>query len=125
MIETGNWEKKCWGRVRHIEHQNALISILEVEKGWRCSKHYHTHRFNSFRVITGSLLIELFNSQDLSSNVHQLVVDKGKEVTVCPGILHRFQVLESGIVVETYWTTDGTVPSIFDIFRFDEGGKAE
>lgn len=117
------WEKKCWGRVKHIEHPYTLISILEVEKGFRCSRHLHVHRFNSFRVISGSLLIEIFdNDGNPTLDIHPILIKTGEDVTIEPGINHRFEVRESGVVVETYWTTDGTIPSIDDIVRLDEGG---
>lgn len=120
------WETKCWGRVQHVEHPYTIVSILEVEKGFRCSRHCHEHRFNSFRVVTGSLLIEIFNDDGTPSHqVRPILIRTGEEVTIEPTIYHRFEVREPGIIVETYWTVDGTIPSIDDIVRLDEGGKVE
>lgn len=131
------WEDKCWGRVAHLSSQKALVSILEVDAGWRCSRHFHKKRINHFRVISGSIRICCFALDDRIVNLDNItdpkelsdkltlytskILGPGSSYTCMFGSIHCFEVIESGTVVETYWNFDGTTPDINDIVRFDEG----
>ena len=53
------WEDKCWGRVMHCFSSDlASVSYLEVEAGYRCSRHWHVDRLNEFIVISGKIVVE-------------------------------------------------------------------
>lgn len=145
------WEKKAWGRVKHIFHSShAAVSILEVKEGFRCSRHRHNHRWNQFCPIDAELAVEIFLSdvqvtmdegmvrrlvKDLQNLRVPMFRDKMNRqcsaiVHLMPGdvfnvpneIVHRFRVLKSGNVVEVYWTDSDHEVALDDIVRFDEGG---
>lgn len=118
-----NWEEKCWGRVSHISTDDALVSLLKVEEGGYCSIHRHLHRFNSFRVISGSIVILEYRLPSIEVPIRKKILVPGDSYTVPPGQWHSFEVLQSGTVVEVYWTADGTLVSIEDIVRIREGGR--
>jgi len=121
MIELFPWEYKVWGRVKHNETEKVMTSILEIDPNFRCSIHHHEHRFNQFHVITGSLTIVCYVKNDRYFKTLKL----GDVYVVPPNIQHYFECREPSVVVETYWTEDGTPVSINDIVRFDEGGPID
>ncbi len=143
--EDRSWQDKCWGQVRHVfESDDVAISILKVNKGFRCSRHYHRHRKNQFIVISGKIEVLEWATFDQSTFPHptgRLELDAWSlnphtvpagvpwamnSHTVPAGVPHMFRVLEDGIVVEVYSrdsSNGGNGPvSINDIVRFDEGG---
>ncbi len=130
--EDRSWQDKCWGQVRHVfESDDVAISILKVNKGFRCSRHYHRHRKNQFIVISGKIEVLEWVAFDRSTYPHpthrfELSPWAMNTCTVPAGVPHMFRVLEDGIVVEVYSrdsSNGGTGPvSIGDIVRFDEGG---
>lgn len=122
------WSRKVWGLVCHcfFSHDVAM-SILKVDSGFRCSRHLHKHRANTFWLISGVVDVwEWVDEMDVRRNPNQPVyVHRMKfsdpHVTVNAGRPHMFRVIESGTVVEIY-TPDGGPVDIEDITRFDEGG---
>ena len=123
------WEEKCWGEVLHCFHNpQASVSYLKVQAGYRCSRHYHWDRANDFIVISGQIMIETWG---LGSLVGEHTTTSPKTELLVPGdthsipskLLHRFNVIESGEVIEVYWADHGGVVSIDDIVRIDVGGK--
>lgn len=51
----------------------------------------------------------------------EVVLGAGDCHDVHPNVVHSFEVLESGVVIEVYWPADGVRFS--DIKRLDTGGK--
>ena len=118
-------ETKIWGTVRHLFDDDASVSILRVNAGFCCSRHYHIHRWNRFDVIRGCIAVIMYGMNlngDLIVMSRQ-VLRASEGYPVPPDIIHRFEVIESGIVVETYWTTDGSPVQADDIKRIDVGSK--
>lgn len=117
------WEKKEWGKVNHsfLSDQFA-VSRLEVVAGTRCSRHTHKKRANLFFVFSGCLLIQEWSPHNMEMSFDTQLPPGGVHI-VHSGILHRFCVIESGKVLETYWSDDiEGVVSLDDIDRLDEGG---
>ena len=117
-------ETKIWGTVIHSRPtDDIMVTHLDVNKGFRCSKHKHEHRFNHFIVISGRLFIEAWLSGPMKEPT-KILVGPGEEVTVAPNTFHRFLVEESGKVIEVYWSKKPDL-SFEDIVRLDVGGKIE
>lgn len=131
------WEKKVWGHVHHIfACPQASVSYLAVQAGTRCSIHYHEDRFNQFYVLAGRIVIEvwddLLDPVDFTADMvekpdKRIVLDAGRSfagrlAAVGPKRLHRFRVLASGNLIETYWALPYKSVRYDDIRRFDEGG---
>ena len=136
------WEEKCWGRVLHVfANEHAAVSCLEVEKGFRCSQHFHEERANLFAVQSGHVVIEMWSTvcrHEPALEIHtdsypQYVVktckrklsllEPGATLCVPSGMWHRFSVLESGQMTEVYWPDRGGKVDIEDIQRFEVGGE--
>ena len=110
-------ETKVWGKVRHVfGSEVCAVSILEVEKGFRRSKHYHENRINRFIVHSGIIEVILHDQGTRHS------LGTGDVFDVEPGALHSFEVIESGIIVEIYWSPPVRQD---DIIRMELGGKIE
>ena len=114
------WEEKCWGEVLHCFHNSqASVSYLKVREGYRCSRHFHEDRANDFIVISGQIMIEVW-SKGKEPKTELLI--PGDTFSVLSKIVHRFNVIESGDLIEVYWPDRGGVVSIDDIIRLDVGG---
>lgn len=122
------WEPKCWGEVQHVfTADEVAVSVLRVNGGFRCSRHYHEHRDNQFDVISGEIEVwEWHDSAHVTagpySPLYKTNLVAGQSVRIVANKPHMFRVLKSGIVVEIYTAFDGPV-DIDDIIRFDEGGR--
>jgi len=123
-----HWETKCWGRVLHVfESDEVAVSVLRVEKGFRCSRHLHQFRRNQFDVVSGRIEVwEWTDEDDLRKNptrpMNMSRLFSGMSIRIGAGRPHMFRVLEDGIVVEVYTADKGPV-KLDDIVRFDEGGR--
>ena len=116
------WEDKCWGKVQHVfASEQAAISHLVVNRGWRCSKHLHRERANLFAVSSGCIAVDEW---DKEKRIKTTFLEVGEVHVVPSGVMHRFRVVSSGVVIEVYWSDvdDGRV-SLSDIDREDAGGQ--
>lgn len=121
---SAEWEEKIWGQVMHVfADPHAAVSLLEVNAGYRCSVHYHEHRVNQFCVTAGRIVVEEYHTLGYQDSVAPHELGVGDVLIVPAGIWHCFRVLESGTVVENYWSANGAPVEIDDIIRQDVGGK--
>lgn len=121
-MDDGLTETKVWGSVRHLFDGPVSVSILQVDAGTYCSLHRHASRWNMFFVVCGSINVVVYDSE--AKNVSfKMRLRKGQTFKVNPGVWHRFEVIEDGRVVETYWTDDGSPATPGDIERLKEGGR--
>ncbi len=112
-------ETKVWGKASHVFCSEACaVSVLEVVKGYRCSWHHHEHRVNMFFVQSG--VIDVISYMDDMQPSIRARLAAGDCYSVAPMMRHRFEVIESGVVVEVYYPMPVRLD---DIVRHDEGGK--
>ena len=96
----GPWQGKCWGRTRLLFHFNSVeLHLIEAKPGYRCSRHYHTTKWNRFAVISGVLNVRIFGD----GRIDETIVGPGQVTDVPPGVLHEFEALEDAVAVECYW----------------------
>ena len=112
-----DWEGKVWGRVSHLFYSDQLgVSYLQVNSGFCCSWHLHHWRANGFLVKSGRIQIELRDKPPV-------ILSPGEFYLVPSRVDHRFCVLESGEVIEVYWSDrPGAGVQQDDIHRWDQGG---
>ncbi len=122
------WEEKCWGSVQHIfvgaegPAPAAALSKLQIDAGWRCSRHLHEHRYNLFSVTLGIVVIEEWGLMSLVKTT--TVLRPGDVLVVPPMTVHRFRVVQPGSLVELYWSDNSWQDcTMNDIVRFDMGGR--
>lgn len=122
---NAKWEQKDWGEVLHLFlRDDAAVSMLHVEKDFRCSRHYHKDRANMFIVVSGKIDV-LICDHKTSPGPRVAHLESGHAVVVESGCLHWFEVVEAGTVIEVYWADKGGKVSIDDIVRKDVGGPVE
>lgn len=116
-------EVKAWGSANHIfSSPHCAVSILETEAGGYCSRHKHAHRVNRFVVTSGEIDVVEYAEDGQTETTRKRLLP-GDVVDVDPGVIHRFEVVIPGMVIEVYWSGDGAAVSLDDIERLDVGGK--
>lgn len=125
--QSAAWERKVWGNVLHLMVADGVaVSVLRVNRGYRCSRHRHLERANQFTVISGCIRVcrRRWTAEKPREGIWTDVVTlfPGDSYTVPSCDLHCFEVVEDGVVVETYWADRGGAVSLDDIERLDVGG---
>lgn len=117
-------ENKIWGTATHVfSNPHCAVSILQTVRGGFCSRHYHKQRINRFIVESGCIEVVEYNpTGELEANRTKL--GPGEVWDVDAGVIHRFEVIEPGLVIEVYYPAKpGDVVSHHDIERLDIGGR--
>ena len=98
----GPWQGKCWGRTRLLfTHNSTELHLIEAKPGYRCSRHYHSQKWNRFVVVSGSLNVRIFHDDEID----ETIVMPGQVTDVPPGVQHEFEALEYTVAIECYWVT--------------------
>lgn len=84
--------KKVWGEEHWVVNKNYCGKILILQKGYRCSIHYHELKDETFYVLTGRVLLEV--------NGHPKILMSGDKQHIGLGDMHRFTGLENSRMVE-------------------------
>lgn len=118
-------ETKVWGTATHVfASPQAAVSILDTLKGGYCSRHFHSQRVNRFVVHTGVINVVEYDPGG-TVEVSRTKLQSGDMHDVEAGVVHRFEVVEPGLVVEIYYPSrPQDRVSQDDIIRLDLGGIA-
>jgi mannose-6-phosphate isomerase-like protein (cupin superfamily) len=98
---------KIWGNTELI-HANSVLELhrIEFRTGFKCSEHYHRHRWNGFFVESGEMLIRVWQDQDQAGLVDETVLKAGDFTQVKPGLVHQFEGVKDGVAFELYWAQE-------------------
>jgi len=90
-------QAKVWGE-RWLLRQDSThaISYLKLKKGYRCSWHHHTEKYNLFFVCFGTVGIMV---EELGEK-QEIILTGGQSCTVKPGQWHEFRVYENSAMLE-------------------------
>jgi mannose-6-phosphate isomerase-like protein (cupin superfamily) len=92
---------KIWGNTQCIFNKNNVsIHRIYINKGSKCSKHYHLHKFNTFFVESGVLKISIYQKD--YPLVDETILRSGNSTVVKPGLFHMFEALEDTVAYEIY-----------------------
>jgi len=102
--------EKVWGREEWIANTDKYCGkFLYLEKGKRCSLHYHKKKDETFYIFKGRVLMEINNKDK--------VMKKGDAVHITPMMAHRFSGLEKSVIIEF-----STHHEENDSYRIEESG---
>lgn len=118
MMSLEPYEQKVWGSTRcdcfcaYYSHHT-----LRVKAGGICSVHYHQHRLNQFKIVSGRIVIvELYAWKAVRT------VLGPKDVYSVPSLVpHQFQALCDSQMVEEYMPDRGGRVERDDIVRLTQG----
>lgn len=90
---------KDWGKAYPLfESPTCRVVRVEIEAGWQCSFHYHSHQSNSFYVLSGELaVIEAWDGGE-----RKTFLKAGDFYDVPLGACHCFQSLTDVVALEIY-----------------------
>ena len=92
---------KIWGESTDVfSNETTIVSVIRMWEGGYSSKHKHKHRDNLFHVISGRLLIEIW--QDDYSLCDKTTLRTGESCRVKAGLFHRMTAKEDTVALEVY-----------------------
>lgn len=114
--------KKLWGSTRCVVDRPGYDEwVASIVKGGYSSRHYHSIKSNEFRVLSGLLVIRIWEGEGPPvGKPAEHTLAEGMSLTVPPKVWHQFLALSDVELVEVYLHPAGT--PLFDIVRHDEGG---
>ncbi len=83
---------KVWGKEIWIVNRDYCGKKLVLNKGFRCSMHYHKNKDETFYIIKGKVLMETDNKKE--------VMLPGDSILIKPNTKHRFTGLEDSEIIE-------------------------
>ncbi|MEM4245329.1 MAG: cupin domain-containing protein [Candidatus Nanoarchaeia archaeon] len=107
-IVPKDWGQELW----IINNEHYCGKILEINKGWCASLHYHGKKDETFLLYDGLLLME--------HPKNEWVMYPGNVQRIRPGETHRFTALEHSVVIEFSTHHDDS-----DTTRFEVGKKVD
>lgn len=95
---------KIWGNTELV-HANGVLEFhrIEYRAGYKCSEHYHKHKWNGFFVESGKMIVRVWQTADQEGLVDETVLSAGDFTQVKPGLVHQFEGVEDGVAFELYW----------------------
>lgn len=104
--------KKEWGKEIWIVNRNYCGKKLILNKGFRCSMHYHKNKDETFYILSGKVLIETENKKQ--------IMLPGHSILITPNTKHRFTGLEDSEIIEFSTHHDDS-----DSYRNELSGKVD
>lgn len=93
---------KIWGKTAKIyDSSNTEMYIAWINNNGQSSKHYHEHKYNYFYVVSGKLIINVWDKN--TDQVSAITLGPEDTLTIENKIWHQFIALESTILIEIYW----------------------
>ena len=84
--------KKEWGKEIWIVNRDYCGKKLILNKGFRCSMHYHKNKDETFYILNGKVLLEI--------GMQKNIMLPGDSILIKPGQKHRFTGLEYSEIME-------------------------
>jgi len=104
--------KKEWGKEIWIVNRDYCGKKLILNKGFRCSMHYHKNKDETFYILRGKVLME-------TGNKKQIIIP-GHSILITPNTKHRFTGLEDSEIIEFSTHHDDS-----DSYRDEVSGKID
>lgn len=93
-------QPKGWGKEVWIANNPLYCGkILEIQKGKRCSLHYHKLKTESFYLRSGRLRVVMMASPQASER-EEFELSEGDCMDIAPGLVHQMEALEDSELFE-------------------------
>ena len=92
MITNYKEVKKEWGKEICLVNRDYCGKKLILNKGFRCSMHFHKNKDETFYILTGKVLMEIGNKKYIMLPGHSILIE--------PNTKHRFTGLEDSEIME-------------------------
>ena len=107
-----NRVEKPWGyEVRWAITEKYLGKILRINAGERLSRQYHEVKDETIYVLSGTLILELGQEDDLE----RIILGEGGTWRIMPGTVHRFCAPSGGCTL-----IEVSTPEIDDVVRLQD-----
>ena len=104
--------EKKWGSEEWITNRDYCGKKLTLNKGFRCSMHYHKNKDETFYILKGKVFME--------ADKEKLIMTEGESILITPGLKHRFTGLENSEIMEF-----STHHEDEDSYRTEQSGKVD
>lgn len=112
MIVEQKTVNKPWGHELIWSHCNKFVGkILYINKGHKLSRQYHEQKEETIFVLTGTLLLELGQGDELQ----QVDLKEGQSFHVTPGTIHRFCAPHGDVRL-----AEVSTPELDDVVRLED-----
>lgn len=112
FMKTLPYTSKVWGGEYLIVNDDKYCAkFLKVNPGYQCSLHYHKIKQETFKVVSGSIILELRGHPSF-------YMVTGEEEVIHTGTPHRFSSTTGGIILEI-----STHHEDSDSYRLEESRK--
>ena len=96
-VMSEQWPK-CWGANTEIFRNDSVsVNFLNLVKGGVCSWHLHQHKYNTFYLISGKVVIR--------TELGETVLNPGNSILVSAPMKHQFEALEDSGLIEIMWVS--------------------
>lgn len=109
---------KVWGQEEIIANSSYCQKRMTLERGYRCSIHYHRDKDETFVVESGMMLLEIEEEPVFPRNgkecktLKQILMKPGDAINIRPFTAHRFTGLEERTIFYESSTHDESGDSI-------------
>lgn len=87
---------KVWGREEWLVNNDKYCGkLLYLDKGKRCSMHYHKDKDETFYILQGRVFMETHGNSKESRVMHPREVQH-----ISPLVRHRFSGIEDSVIIE-------------------------
>lgn len=112
-------QSKPWGRTRQIfRDETHEVWHASIWEGGYSSRHFHERKNNEFYVVSGTLVVKLFDDPHDALPREVITLGPGQRCVVEDNVWHLFESVTAVELIETYFShLKGE-----DITRHDQGG---
>ena len=97
---------KVWGTTQCLfSSDTTALHRIKIKKGGFCSEHEHSFKWNRFIVLSGKLLVKIFNDKEEKDLIDQTELTDGMVTDVHPKFYHIFEALTDVDALEVYWVS--------------------
>ena len=92
-----HWQSDC--QCHAVLAVMRMSKILEIDKGKRCSLHFHKIKSESFYLRAGRLKVRVKESPE-SETIEEFVLEAGQCMDIPIGLVHQMEALENAELYE-------------------------